>query len=218
MIDSSLLKYYREKENLKIKDLAKKIHISKKIIEKWENAELEPMDKDIEKLCKLYRITKEDLIIKEKKKNNLIISIILFICGIGIGIVLNEIAITIILPIILVIILNSIIIIKSKYELSKKEEGPKSLFGISLRDSKKNRYKYYLLESLILSSSYILFNMILRMFDFTKFIINVNLTTNESINYLIIWVTTFILLTSLAFLIELIFGEFMVKKENGGNS
>ena len=217
MIDSSLLKYYREKENLKIKDLAKKIHVSKKIIEKWENAELEPSDKDVEKLCNLYKITKEDLIIKEKKKNNLFVSILLLICGIGVGLILNEIAITLILPIVLVIILNSIIIIKSNYEFSKDEDGPKSLFGISLKENKKNRYKYYLIESLVLSSSYILLNMICKIFNFTKFIISLELTKNESINYLIIWTITFILLTLLAFIIELIFGEIMIKKENGGN-
>lgn len=213
MIEGALLKYYREKEKLTIKELSKKIHVSKNIIEKWENDELEPRSKDIEIICELYNITKDDLIIEEKSKGKIIISIVLFICGIIVGRIVNDLAITIILPIILVTILNISLVIKSNYQLSKKNHGPKSLFGIKLEQSNKtSRYKYYLLESIVLSSSYILITIACKILDFTRFIITIEFTANASVNFLIIWVSTFILLTIASFLIEFIFGEFMVRR------
>lgn len=219
MIEGSLLKHYREKENLTIKELSKKIHVRKNTIIKWENNELKPTEYDIENICKLYNIKKEDLIIKQNVKKNILISFLLLICGLAIGIILNDLAITIILPIILVIILNAMLIIKSKYLESRALDGPKSLFGIFLDNNKrKDRYKYYILESLILSSGYILINIICKILDFTNFLINIYFTTNESLNFLLVWLITFVLLTFLAFLIELIFGEFMIKKYYGGNS
>lgn len=213
MIEGALLRYYREKEKLTIKELSKKIHVSKNIIEKWENDELEPRSKDIEIICKLYSITKEDLIIEEKSKSNIIISIVLFICGIIVGRIVNDLAITIILPIILATILNISLTIKSNYQLSKKKQGPKSLFGIKLEQSNKtSRYKFYLLESVVLSSSYILITIFCKLLDFTEFMITIDITTNESINFLIIWSSTFVLLTITSFFIEFIFGEFMVRR------
>lgn len=217
MIDGSLLKYYREKENLTIKDLSKKMHVPKRIIENWENGISIPRESDIKILCELYGIEKEDLVIEEKSIKNIIISIILFVCGITVGLIVDDNSIAIVLPIILVVILNISLIIKVNYDISKEDNGPKSLFGIMLEENnKKSRCKYYLLESIILSASYILINIVCKMLDFTRFIIDIDIIDNRVVNAILIWLITFVLLTFLAFLIEFVFGEFMVKKYYGG--
>lgn len=217
MIDGSLLKYYREKENLTIKDLSKKMHVPKRIIENWENGISIPRESDIKILCELYGIEKEDLVIEGKSIKNVIISIFLFVCGITVGLIVDDNSIAIVLPIILVVILNISLIIKVNYDISKEDNGPKSLFGIMLEENnKKSRCKYYLLESIILSASYILINIVCKMLDFTRFIIDIDIIDNRVVNAILIWLITFVLLTFLAFLIEFVFGEFMVKKYYGG--
>ncbi|MCH5166589.1 MAG: helix-turn-helix transcriptional regulator [Erysipelotrichales bacterium] len=219
MIDSTLLKYYREANNLTTKQLAKKIRVSKSIIEKWENDELEPREEDVEKLCKLYAITKEDLLVVEKSQPSIIISILLFIASALVGVILNNFAIGIVLPIVLVTILNVSFALKYNYDLSKELDGPKTVFGILLEPyDNLDRYKFYLLESIIISSSYILINIICKIFNFTSLLITINITNNETFNYLLIWLITFVLLTIFAYLIEYVFGELMIKKYYGGKS
>ena len=90
-------------------------------------------------------------------------------------------------------------------------------YAIMLEESDKtNRCKYYLLESIVLSSSYILINIACKMLNFTDFIIDIDIIDNAVVNSIIIWLITFMLLTFLAFLIEFVFGEFMVKRYYGG--
>ena len=198
MIQGKLIKKYREENNLTIKDLSKLMHVSKNVITLWEDGTKIPREDDITFLCSLYGIDRIDLMNttdnKTSKKNsrkgntkhrNIIVSMY-----------------------------NSLYYLKDERLLSKNARGPKTIFGISLLNKEKTTLvKYYFLESLAISSIYLLLSLFAYELNIEPLIINVTIFTNEITNMLFIWGTLFIALTALLLAIEIIFASILMKKE-----
>lgn len=220
MIDPDLLKYYREQKNLSIRELSNKIRIAKSKIKQWENGELEPTEKELNYLCKFYKINVEDLMYAEENQNRKIIitSIVLGVIGITIGGLFNNVSISILLSITLISIYLLLLNIRKLYQVTKTIDSPipKSLFALMLdENSKKNRIKIYLMESILIASVYILFTTICKTLDLSNLIISINIFASDELNFLLVSIIVFALLSLLSFLIEYVFGEIIVKKYKG---
>lgn len=220
MIDPDLLKYYREEKGLSIRELSNKIRIAKRKIKEWEDGELEPTEKELNYLCKFYKINVEDLMYAEESNHRRILttSIILGIIGIILGGLINSISISILLTIVLIAIYLLLLNIRKSYQITKTKDEPvpKSLFSLMLDiESKKNRIKIYLIESILIANVYVLFTIICRVLDLDNLIISINIFKNNDLNYALISIIIFTLLGLISFLIEYVFGEIIVKKYKG---
>lgn len=219
MIDSKILKQYRENNNLTTKALGKKIKCPKKIIELWEVGELQPSESDIDKLCKLYGITEDDLIKKEAPTYSYVaVTIILIIFGLLLGVIKGEIAIIILLPTMLFITYNIGRLVMDEYRVTKEldKDIPKSVFGMLLDfDYKVERIKKYIEEANLISAVYILFNMIFKLIGLESLTLNIELFKSETINIVFNMISVYIVLTLITFVIEYIIGEKMVKSFKG---
>lgn len=220
MIDKEKLIYYRELNNIEINKLAKKIKCSKHEIELWESGEIIPTEKQLEKLCKFYKITVDDLMVEEKKSISalsIIISFILIIIGLVIGYLINSLVYALVLPIMNVI---CYFIIKSEFNNFKESKNvddtiPKSLFGLVLSNSKSTRKRIYLIESILLSSIYVIISIIFKLFDINELILNIRIFDNNNVNEGFLILSTYLLLMFLSYIIELVFGEYMIKNNKG---
>lgn len=211
MVDKDLLRKYRELNNYDYRTLAKKIKCPKKVVELWETGDSIPKEKDILKLCELYNIEVEDLMLHEPKKVNIIKMIIGIILGISSGILLKNNIIMILSP-----IFNLVFILTLEHIMNLKNENKDSkltsLLGVELNDIKNKRLKIYLYEANIISSAYSIFNIIMRILNIDLFVIKINLIGIPSVNESIILISTYLLLMFISFIIELGFGEYMIKK------
>lgn len=217
MIDKEKLKYYREKNNYTTSDLSKKLKCSKKIIELWEKGISTPKEKDIVILCDLYNIELIDLKVKEKVKIiNLKIFIISIIIAIIFSIFSKDIITLILLTIMLYIIILTSIYIYQNYKLKCPKIVPKTIFGIVLSINDKNqRLKDYLLESNFISCIYISIYLITKSLNIADFILKIDIISNKSVNEVIILILTYLLLLVTLFIIELGFGEYIIKMYRG---
>lgn len=225
MIQGKLLKRYREQNNLTIKDLSKLMHVSKNVITLWEDGTKIPREDDIRFLCSLYNIDRIDLmetsekkVVKKKVSNtkyrNIVVSAILLVVSILLGLIFKSILVGIVLSFSTLVIYNSLYYIKDEKELSKNATGPKSLLGISVRHKeRKELVKYYVIESLIISSIYLLLSLIAYVLNIKPLIINAVVFSNEVANILFIWGSLFIVLSGLIIVIEIVFETIMEKKE-----
>ena len=216
MIDTQLLIYYREKNNLTTGQLSRKIHIPRKYIEQWELGDLLPRVSDIEKLCKLYGIEEDDLYKEVKMKYDFAyISIVLIILGLILGLLNKSIMMIILLPTTLFGTYNIGRIVLKEFKVTSKikEEIPKSVFGMVLdTEYKVEREKCYTLEANLISNIYVLVNMVFKIFKLDNLILNINVLEDINNNQLLSMVIVYILLTIITFIIEYIIGERMVKK------
>lgn len=89
----------RKQNNLSQEELSYKLNISRQAISRWENGKTQPDIENIEKICKIYDITPDNLLgYSEQKKNHstktLIIIFLVIILGITtgflIGLIHNE--------------------------------------------------------------------------------------------------------------------------------
>lgn len=213
MIDYNKIKYYRELNNLEIKDVAKKMKKSKKIIEEWENGNREINDKDLEKIANIFNIDIDDLYYKNNDKVNILVILVLLIVSIITCLIIKNYYLFIIVPISFINVYLLYMSLKDKYTLTTNENIPKSVLNFVLTDNKKSRFILYFLECNIISSSYIVFATICELFNFKLFIYNINIISNENVNKLIIFIGIYLLLLILSFIIELVFGEKMLKKK-----
>lgn len=226
MIQGELLKKYREQNNLTIKDLSKLMHVSKNVISLWEDGTKTPREDDVIFLCSLYGIDRIDIMKSEekvhvnkfklgdKKYRNILVSVFLLIFSIILGIIIKSTLTTVILSLSLLIVYNSLYYIKDERDLSKKQKGPKSLLGITLRDKeKKDLVKFYSIESLIVASFYLLLSLIAYELNIKTLIIKVVIFEKEIPNMLSIWGSLFILLSGLILIVEIVFGSILLKKE-----
>ncbi len=226
MIQGKLIKKYREENNLTIKDLSKLMHVSKNVITLWEDGTKIPREDDITFLCSLYGIDRIDLMNttdnkiskkNSKKRNtkhrNIIVSIIMIFISVILGFIFNVI-LGVVLGFGILTMYNSLYYLKDERLLSKNARGPKTIFGISLSNKEKTTLvKYYFLESLAISSIYLLLSLFAYELNIEPLIINVTIFTNEVTNMLFIWGTLFIALTALLLAIEIIFASILMKKE-----
>lgn len=219
MISAELLKYYREKNNLSIQELSKKINCPKKIITLWEDGIIKPKDKDIENLIKLYKIEKDELYKKEESKYTpIVVSIFLLIMGLILGIAKNNLTVTIILPIVLIIGYNMGIRVLREYQVSDKlnKEIPKSIFGMLLDIyDKKQRRKIYLMEANLITSSYLIFNMLFIILNLNELVLNFEILKDKTMNQLLLIILVYITLLIFTIVLEIIFGEKMVNSYKG---
>lgn len=220
MIDPDLLKYYREEKGLTIRELSNKIRIAKRKIKEWEDGNLEPTEKELNYLCKFYKIDIEDLMYASEDNYRRIIttSIILGVVGIIVGGLINSVSISILLTFILISSYLLLLNIRNICQITKEKEEPipKSLFSLMLDiDNKKKRINIYLIESVLIANVYVLFTIICRVLDLDNLIISVNLFKNNDLNYALISIIIFILLGLISFLIEYVFGEIIIKKYKG---
>lgn len=226
MIQGELLKKYREQNNLTIKDLSKLMHVSKNVISLWEDGVKIPREDDIIFLCSLYGIDRIDIMKSEekvhvskfklgdKKYRNILVSVFLLIFSIILGIIIKSTLTTIVLSLSLIIVYNFLYYIKDERELSKKQKGPKSLLGITLRNKeKRDLVKFYSIESIIVASLYLLLSLIAYELNIEPLIIKVVIFEKEIPNMLFIWGSLFILLSGLILIIEIVFGSILLKKE-----
>lgn len=93
-------------------------------------------------------------------------------------------------------------------------DNKKSLFNIVLSDEPWERRNIYLVESSLVASLYITIINIFKILELDIFIINIYLFNNKSINDLVISGISYILLIILTFIIELCFGEYLMKKND----
>lgn len=226
MIQGSLLKKYREQNNLTIKDLSKLMHVSKNVISLWESGEKIPREDDIRFLCSLYNIDRIDLIETQEKKvskkrinntkyRNILVSIIILIVSIVLAFIFKSVLVGVVLSFSLLVMYNSLYYLKDEKELSKNANGPKSLLGIAVRHKEKRELvKYYILESLTISSIYLLLSLIAYTLNIEPLIINLKVFDNSTGNMLFIWGTLFILLSGVILIIEMIFESIMLKTKN----
>lgn len=211
MVDKDLLRKYRELNNYDYRTLAKKIKCPKKVIQLWETGDTIPKERDILKLCEIYDIEIQDLMLQEPKKVNIIKLVIGIILGISSGIILKNNVLIILSP-----IFNLIFIVTLEHIMNLKKENKDSklisLLGVELKDNKNKRLKIYLEEANIISSAYSIFNIIMRILNIDLFVIKINLVGISSVNECIILISTYLLLMFISFIIELGFGEYMIKK------
>lgn len=225
MIQGELLKKYREQNNLTIKDLSKLMHVSKNVISLWEDGSKIPREDDIRFLCSLYNIDRIDLIetrersvvkkkIGNKKYRNISVSLILLIISIFLALILKNLLVGIVLSLSLLIMYNSLYYLKDEKELSKNATGPKSLLGISIsHKERKALVKFYILESLTISSVYLILSLIAYILNIEPLIIDLVVFENEVANMLFIWGVLFVLLSGIILIIEMIF-EIVMEKKN----
>lgn len=226
MIQGELLKKYREQNNLTIKDLSKLMHVSKNVISLWEDGTKTPREDDIIFLCSLYGIDRIDIMRSEekvhinkfnlgdKKYRNILVSVFLLIFSIILGIIIKSTLTTIVLSLSLVVVYNSLYYIKDERDISKKQKGPKSLLGITLRDKEKSDLvKFYSIESIIVASFYLLLSLIAYELNIKPLIIKLVIFEKEIPNMLFIWGSLFILLSGLILIVEIVFGSILLKKE-----
>lgn len=212
MVDNDRLKLYREVNNYDIKYVAKKIKCPKSLIREWEEGSKEIDEVSLEKICALYKIEKEDLYYKEENKIGVHLLIIAFI------IVASTLTLFIHSDVVIVItnILVGINIYFSLRYITKRFNKdnivPKSLFNVELLKEKKIRVYTYLIESSLVASLYILVTNIFRIFEYDMLVINIYLFASKSVNSLIIIIISYLLLLILTFIIELAFGEYIVKR------
>lgn len=219
MIDSELLKYYREKNNLTTRALGRKIKCPRKIIELWEAGELEPSESDLDKLVKLYGITEDDLIKNEQTSYSYVaISIILIVMGLILGVVGKSISEIILLPTSLFITFNIGRIVLNEFKVTRNldKDIPKSVFGMLLDfEYQEERIKKYYLEANLISASYILFNMIISLLGFSNLTLNIDILKNEEANIVFNMLAIYGILSFIMFAIEYFIGEKMVKNYKG---
>ena len=86
--------------------------------------------------------------------------------------------------------------------------------NIELSNDKKKRFTTYLIESSLVSALYILITNICRIFEYDILVINVYLFEIKSVNTLFIIIISYLLLLLFTFIIELGFGEYMIKRGN----
>lgn len=213
MVDKDRLKLYRELNNYEIKYVAKKLKCPRTLIREWEEGIKEIDDKYLDKICGLYNIEKEDLYYKEEKKN--------YIHLLAITAIIIASSLTLFIHNSIVVTITNILIGINIYFSTKhiikhysKEERIKSLFNIELSSNKKSRIKTYLIESSLVSSIYILITNICRIFEIDILVINIYLFEMKSVNTLFIMMISYLLLLLLTFIIELGFGEYMIKRGN----
>ena len=187
MIDYNKIKYYRELNNLEIKDLAKKMKKSKKVIEDWENGNKEIDEKDLSRLADIFNIDINDFYYNNKKINLLVI-LVLLIASIIVCLLIKNYYLFIIVPISFINVYFLYMLLKKKYTLTTNESVPKSVLNFVLSDTKKDRFILYFLECNIISSAYIVFASICELFDLKLFIYNINIISNENVNKLIIFI------------------------------
>ena len=212
MIDYNKIKYYRELNNLEIKDLAKKMKKNKKVIEDWENGNKEIDEKDLSRLANIFNIDINDFYYNDKKINLLVI-LVLLIASIIVCLLIKNYYLFIIVPISFINVYFLYMLLKKKYTLTTNESVPKSVLNFVLSDNKKDRFILYFLECNIISSAYIVFASICELFNLKLFIYNINIISNENVNKLIIFIGIYLLLLILSFIIELVFGEKMLEKK-----
>lgn len=212
MVDNDRLKLYREVNNYDIKYVAKKIKCPKSLIREWEEGSKEIDEVSLEKICALYKIEKEDLYYKEENKIGIHLLIVAFI------IVASTLTLFIHSDVVIVIT-NILVGINIYFSLryiikrfNKDNIVPKSLFNVELLKEKKLRVYTYLIESSLVASLYILVTNIFRIFEYDMLVINIYLFASKSVNSLIIIIISYLLLLILTFIIELAFGEYIVKR------
>lgn len=213
MVDKDRLKLYREVNNYEIKYVAKKIKCPRTLIREWEEGTKEIDEVSLEKICNLYNITKEDLYYKEEKKiwaHLLIIAAI--IVASSLTLFIHNSAVVTITNILVGI--NIYFCTQHIIKYYSKEEKVKSLFNIELSNDKKKRLTTYLIESSLVSALYILITNICRIFEYDILVINVYLFEIKNVNTLFIIIISYLLLLLFTFIIELGFGEYMIKRGN----
>lgn len=213
MIDYNKIKYYREINHFEIKDLAKKMKKNKKIIEDWENGNQEISEKDLEKLANIFNVDRSAFYYEKNSKINILLVLLLLIIGIIMCLLINNYYLLLIVPISFINVYLLYNILKNKYEISLKDDIPKSVLNFILSENKKSRFFIYFLECNIISSAYIIFASISELLNFKLFIYNINIIKNENVNKFIIFIGIYLLLLVLSFIIELVFGEKMLKKK-----
>ena len=102
--------------------------------------------------------------------------------------------------------------LKKIYGERKEKECAKSLFGISLMKNKKERNHIYFIESLIIGGNAILLNIIFHLFHLQFLYITKMFFENKSVNEFLILGVSYLLLVSVSFIIELGFGETILKR------
>ena len=212
MVDNNRIKLYREVNNYDIKYVARKLRCPKSLIREWEEGTKEIDNVYLQKLCTLYNIDKEDLYYKEEKNigiHLLVIAIIIIVSSLTLFVHNNIIVVITNILVGINIYFSSIYIFK---RFTKEDLNNKSLFNIELSNDKQKRIKIYLIESSLVSSLYILLTNICRILEYDILVINVYLTESKSVNLLIIILISYLLLFLLTFIIELAFGEYIIKR------
>lgn len=212
MVDKDKLKLYRELNDYDMKKVARRLKVPKSIVREWEEGTKEVSDEDLEKLAKLYNVSKKDLLITKKSNKTLyfIAVVISLLIPSIIYCIYSDIPVLITNIICLLILLLGLIFIKNNYTID--ETTPKSLFCIELKDNLKDRILLYIKESLMIGSIYILITNIFKVIDFDMLVINYELLSNRCVNDFVISIITYLLLSILTFIIELGFGEYIWKK------
>lgn len=211
MVDKEKLKIYREINNYNIKKLSRKLKIRASLIKEWENGESIIDEENLTKLCKLYNIDKECLLIK--KKDNYLLYFLALLISLIIPTIIysifSDLVVLITNIICFLILFINLIYIKDNYV---KEDIPKSLFNIKLMDIKSKRIKLYIQESIVIGSIYIIITNIFKVLSLDILVVNIDLISNRSVNDIVISFITYLLLTILTFIIELGFGEYIYKR------
>lgn len=147
-------------------------------------------------------------------KNNIIIDIIVIIIILAISIGMSYLYGGYIMAIIEILVgINIYYCIKFlRRRYTKIEDVPKSLFNVELSDDKYDRRKLYLVESMLVSSIYITLINIFKILELNILVINIYIFDSKSVNEFVISLVSYLLLTVLTFIIELGFGEYMIKR------
>ena len=226
MIDKNMLRRYRELNDYSYSMLAKILDVSKREIRDWEVGDSVPDDEQLSILAKLYNISVDDFYFTLKADfvfdvKSIVLLVIALIVGVITGIMLSNIGIILLAPFLYVIMIYFFLKINnSKKSAQTIQDGVdseiKSLFGKRiLYLKKKDRFKLYIYESIVVACFAIFVCLTVNSIAPTPIMLTVELFDIESVNAIVVYGFSCLLLFVISFIIELVFSEYMLKKYKG---
>lgn len=227
MLKDTLI-HLRKKEGLSQEQLAEVIHVSRQTISKWENGVSEPDITSLVKIAQFFNISLDKLLAidstQESGNDKILINIVLlFVFGVGLGIITKNFIFgflaSIVLPVFYVIVYELYLKQRAKkngdiVELVRLSEKniPRNIYGKRLDiEAKDKRIKSYVVDATIFALLYFCFDLTSILFNSREVTIYV-LSTIVKVDYILTFVINFGLIFIGSFLIDYYFGEYSIKK------
>ena len=227
------LKDLRKKRGLTQEQLAEELHVSRQAVAKWESGAGMPSIDNIRQISLLFHVSADWLLdtsaekeLTLKNKFN-ILEICLFFLGVSLGVVAQNFSFGFVMALLLPggAYCIETMVLKAKYRkdkdtLAEKElaasQLPKNFYGRTLdtgKNSKKQRIKWYFLESALSACLLTLFTIVGALFNRTT-LWKIELFSSHSLNVIFSCALSFVFTLLLFFLLDYCRYEHMIKKYN----
>lgn len=230
---SEKIKELRKKEGLTQEQLAEKLNVSRQAIAKWESGHGTPDIENIKNISHYFHVSIDYLLDNKINKDVSLknkfsyIEVFVFLLGICFGIISKSFEVGFICSILLTSIVYCIEIIVLDYKYRKENDFisqrellftqlPTNFYGRPLNidpQSKKERIKWYSIESILFASIMTLFEIVGYLSGQDE-IISINIINNPSLDIILSCIISFIILFLISFIIDSITYEYKIKKYN----